>query len=73
VQASEISEESKMQSQPQTQTPILVSKRDAAALLGVCQRTIDNYIASKELPCRRLGRRTLIPYSAVVAFSRRDH
>jgi excisionase family DNA binding protein len=62
-----------MQSRPQTQTPILLSKRDAAALLGVCQRTVDNFIASKELPCRRLGRRTLIPYSALVAFSRRDH
>lgn len=55
------------------QTPLLVSKRDAAALLGVCVRSIDNYIATKELPCRRLGKRVLIPYSALVAFARRDH
>lgn len=55
------------------QTPLLVSKRDAAALLGVCVRSIDNYIATKELPCRRLGKRVLIPYSAVVAFARHDH
>jgi excisionase family DNA binding protein len=55
------------------QTPILVSKRDAASLLGVCLRSIDNYIATKELPCRRLGRRVLIPHSALVAFARHDH
>lgn len=54
-------------------TPLLVSKRDAAALLGGCLRSIDNYIATKELPCRRLGKRVLIPYAAVVAFARRDH
>jgi excisionase family DNA binding protein len=53
--------------------PLLISKRDAAKLLGVCLRSIDNYIAEKELPCRRLGRRVLIPYTALVAFSRRDH
>jgi len=53
--------------------PLLVSKRDAAALLSVCLRTIDNYIATKELPCRRLGKRVLIPYTALVAFARRDH
>jgi hypothetical protein len=60
--------------QPQLPTqPILVSKRDAAALLGVCVRSIDNYIATKEICCRRLGKRVLIPYSALVAFARRDH
>jgi len=53
--------------------PLLVSKRDAAALLGVCLRSIDNYIAAKELPCRRLGKRVLIPYASLVAFARRDH
>jgi excisionase family DNA binding protein len=53
--------------------PLLVSKRDAAALLGVCLRSIDNYIATKELPCRRLGKRVLIPYTALVTFARRDH
>jgi excisionase family DNA binding protein len=53
--------------------PLLVSKRDAAALLGVCLRSVDNYIATKELPARRLGKRVLIPYSALLAFARRDH
>jgi excisionase family DNA binding protein len=55
------------------QRPLLVSKRDAAALLGVCVRSVDNYIATKELPCRRLGKRVLIPYTALAAFARRDH
>jgi len=53
--------------------PLLVSKRDAAGLLSLCLRSIDNLIAAKELPCRRIGRRVLIPYTALVAFARRDH
>jgi excisionase family DNA binding protein len=53
--------------------PLLVSKRDAAALLSLCLRSIDNLIMRKELPCRRIGKRVLIPYSALVAFARRDH
>jgi excisionase family DNA binding protein len=53
--------------------PILVSKRVAAALLGVCVRTVDNLIATKQLPRRRIGKRVLIPYSTLVAFARRDH
>ncbi len=54
-------------------TPMLVSKRTAASALGLCVRTIDNLIASKQLGCRRIGRRTLIPYRELVAFARRDH
>lgn len=53
--------------------PLLVSKRDAAGLLSLCLRSIDNLIAAKQLPCRRIGRRVLIPYNALVAFARRDH
>jgi hypothetical protein len=53
--------------------PLLVSKRHAAGLLSLCLRSIDNLIAAKALPCRRVGKRVLIPYSALVAFARRDH
>jgi excisionase family DNA binding protein len=53
--------------------PLLISKRDAAALLSLCLRSIDNLIARKQLPCRRIGKRVLIPYTALVAFARRDH
>ena len=55
------------------QHPLLVSKRDAAALLSLCLRSIDNLIAGKQLPCRRIGKRVLIPYTSLVAFARRDH
>jgi len=50
--------------------PLLVTKRDAAAMLSVCVRTVENLISMKLLPHRKIGRRTLIPYSAVVAFAR---
>lgn len=53
--------------------PLLVSKREAAALLGICLRSVDNLIAAKQLPSRRIGRRVLIPYNALAAFARRDH
>ncbi len=56
-----------------TQTPLLVSKKEAAALLGVCVRSIDNFIIRKELVCRRIGRRTLIPFAALQQFAKRDH
>ncbi len=57
----------------QAQTPLLVSKREAASLLGICARTVENLIARKELPCRRIGRRTLIPFAALQQFAKRDH
>lgn len=50
-----------------------MSKKDAAAALGVCVRTVEHLISAKELPCRKIGRRTLIPVSALEQFARRDH
>ena len=55
------------------QTKLLVSKRDAALALSVCVRTIENLIQAKELPARKIGRRTLIPARALEDFARRDH
>jgi excisionase family DNA binding protein len=52
--------------------PLLVSKRDAAAALSVSVRTIQNLIIAKKLPTRRIGRRTLIPYSALRVLASRD-
>jgi excisionase family DNA binding protein len=54
-------------------TKLLVSLSEAAEAIGVCRRTVDNLIAAKQLPARKIGRRTLIPYSALLAFVRRDH
>jgi excisionase family DNA binding protein len=52
---------------------LLVSKRSAAESLGVSIRTIENFIARKDLPARKLGRRTLIPFAALRQFATRDH
>jgi excisionase family DNA binding protein len=59
------------------QTPPLVklgyTKSDAAKTLSVSVRTIDNLIANKELPVRRIGKRVVIPYAALVSFMKSDH
>jgi excisionase family DNA binding protein len=57
--------------EPSQQTPLLVSKREAAALLSICVRTLDHLIGRKELPARKVGKRVLVPYSALVQFARR--
>jgi excisionase family DNA binding protein len=54
-------------------SPILVSIRQAAELLGVCPRTVTNLLVAKKLKGRKLGRRTLIRYADLVQFSRHDH
>jgi excisionase family DNA binding protein len=52
---------------------ILVTKREAASALSVSVRTVENYVRSKELIARKIGRRTLIPLAALESFARRDH
>lgn len=49
--------------------PILLSRKDAAALLGLSLRSIDYLLARGQLVARKLGRRTLIPRSAVEKFA----
>lgn len=51
---------------------ILVSKKEAAALLGISLRTVENLIARKELESRRIGRRRLIPRVSLEKLARRD-
>jgi excisionase family DNA binding protein len=62
-----------MEEMPHVVFKLLMSKKDAAAALGVCVRTVEHLISAKELPCRKIGRRTLIPVSALEQFARRDH
>lgn len=62
-----------MEKQQSQIEPILVDKKSSALALGVCVRTIENLINSKQLPARKVGRRTLIPYRALLEFARRDH
>jgi excisionase family DNA binding protein len=54
-------------------TPLLYSKIEAAHLLNVSVRTVDNLISLKELQVRRIRRRVLIPHSALMTFIRTDH
>jgi excisionase family DNA binding protein len=61
-------------SQPELKTTkLLVTKREAAAALSISIRTVENFIRRKELVARKIGRRTLIPLSALASFARRDH
>lgn len=60
--------------EPQTPlSPILVSINAAAALLGVCPRTVQNLLIAKHLRARKIGRRTLLSYSELLGFAKRDH
>ena len=53
--------------------PLLVSNKDAARLLGVCLRTLDNLVAGRELIPVRIGSRRLFRRAALESFTKRDH
>lgn len=52
-------------------TPLLHSKTEAATLLSVSVRTIDNLIVYKELKATRIGTRVLISGEEIQRFIRR--
>ncbi len=54
------------------QGKLAVDTREAARMLSVSPRTIQNYIRAKMLPARKLGRRTVIPVRALENFLRTD-
>ena len=59
-----------------TPSPIqkmLYSKRDAAFVLSVCPRTIDNLIITKQLTPFRIGTRVLIRADELKRFCKTDH
>jgi excisionase family DNA binding protein len=55
---------------------IAYNKTEAAEMLGVCSRTIDNMIAEKQLTARKIGRRVVIPanalYGLMYTFPKKD-
>jgi excisionase family DNA binding protein len=51
---------------------LAVDVREAGRLLSVSSRTIQNYIRTKRLPGRKIGRRTVIPVRALEIFLRTD-
>jgi excisionase family DNA binding protein len=45
--------------------PLLVDRREAARLLGICERTIDTLAKRRELSSVRIGRRVLFPLNGL--------
>jgi hypothetical protein len=52
--------------------PLAVSVHEAARMIGVCPRSVQNYVASKVLTSRKIGRRRVITVAALKDFLRRD-
>ncbi len=52
---------------------LAVSLKEAARMLGVCERTVWSLVSAKELPSRKIGRRRVIPVAALDSFIRHDH
>lgn len=55
------------------ETKLLVSRKAAAVIVSLSLRKIDGLLASKQLPFRKIGTRTLIPLAALQRFARMDH
>jgi excisionase family DNA binding protein len=54
-------------------TPLLVSVEEAARLLGMKSRSVMYLLQSGALKRQKIGRRTLIQRSQVVAYASRSH
>ena len=52
---------------------LLVGREEAAEMLSISRRSVDNLLAQKRLTFRRIGSRVLIPVSDLRRFSRADH
>jgi excisionase family DNA binding protein len=50
--------------------PILVSKRQAARLLDLCTRTVEQLISRGELRAKRIGKRVLLLREDLEKFAR---
>lgn len=53
-----------------TESVIAVGVVEAARRLGLSARTVAKLLARRELPSRKVGRRRIIPVSALEAFAR---
>jgi len=54
------------------ETVIAVGMAEAARRLGLSVRTIATLVARRDLPSRKVGRRRIIPVSALARFVGRD-
>jgi excisionase family DNA binding protein len=57
----------------QAETVMAVGVAEAARRLGLSARTVATLIARRVLPSRKVGRRRIIPITALEAFIRCDH
>lgn len=53
--------------------PLAVSPTQAALLLSLSKRKVQDLMSRGVIPFRKVGRRTLIPFSALKSFLRIDH
>jgi excisionase family DNA binding protein len=51
------------------ETKLLYSKPEAAAILSISERLLDQLIATHKLQCRRVGRRVLVHRHSLEAFA----
>jgi excisionase family DNA binding protein len=51
---------------------LAVNIREAAAMLSLSSRSIQNYIAARKIPARKVGKRTLILVRDLEEFLRKD-
>ena len=52
---------------------LAVGVSEAARQLGISTRTMTNLVRNKEIVSRKIGRRRVIPVTALQQFLRRDH
>lgn len=52
---------------------LLFSQKEAARILGISLRTLQNLIATRQIRVRRIGRRVLVHRKDLEAFARHDH
>jgi excisionase family DNA binding protein len=52
---------------------LLYDRKTAAQQLSISVRSLDYLIAAKQLETRRIGKKVLIPHSALVRFAQGNH
>jgi excisionase family DNA binding protein len=52
---------------------LLLPRKEVALALGISLRSVDHLIARRLLPTRRVGRRVLVPVTAIEKFAKEDH
>lgn len=53
--------------------PLLLSRKETAAVLGISLRTLDTLVIQGEIATRRVRRRVLFERRELERFARRDH